>query len=145
MKSTVGALVGVTLLLAMGAATAQQITISDHVSDVVKQRAEKNDKLIGKVEIAEIGEDEISEFVFHIDPGKTYFIRGACDDDCADIDLGAYDAAGASVGEDVWPNELPRIEVPAGKSGAEVHVIVRMETCLAETCVAGVGLFQSTL
>lgn len=142
MKSVMGAVVGAALLLVMGAAYAQETT-SDHVSHAVKALAQKNETLVGSVETAEIGEDEISEFVFPIDPGKTYYILGVCDDDCSDIDLEAFNAAGASVGEDASPTELPQIHIPAGKSGAEIHVIVTMVTCNAEICVTGVGLFQS--
>jgi hypothetical protein len=142
MKSVMSAVVSATLLLVMGAASAQETT-SDHVSHAVKALAQKNETLVGAVQIAEIGEDEISDFTFQIDPGKTYYIRGACDDDCSDIDLEAFNAAGASVGEDTSPNELPQIQIPAGKSGAEIHINVTMVTCNAEICVTGVGLFQS--
>ncbi|MEQ1780800.1 MAG: hypothetical protein ABMA14_05535 [Hyphomonadaceae bacterium] len=143
MKSMLGALIGAAFLLAAGAASGQQVTIGDHVADLVKQRAKPTEKMVGDVGIAELGESEISEFVFRIDPGKTYYVRGACDDDCPDIDLQAFNAAGDSVGEDAQPNELPEIQIPAGKSGAELHVIISVETCLQETCVSGVGLFQT--
>ena len=143
MKSMLGALAGAALLLATGAASGQQAATNEHVADLVKQRAKDAEKIVGDVDIAELGEGEISEFVFQIDPGKTYYVRGACDNDCLDIDLQAFNAAGGSVGEDVSPNELPEIQIPAGKSGAELHVIISVETCLQETCVSGVGLFQT--
>ena len=73
-------------------AVAQQDTINDYVRAMVDGFADVDETLVGDIQLEELEIDASAEFVFDIDPEKTYFVYSACDDDCFDIDLYGQDA-----------------------------------------------------
>lgn len=124
-------------------AVAQQGTINDYVRAMVDGFADVDETLVGDIQLEELEIDASTEFVFDIDPKKTYFVYSACDDDCFDIDLYGHDADEELVDADDEDDATPILVVMPGTSGDELHVIVELVDCETETCVVGVGLYEA--
>ena len=124
-------------------AVAQQGTINDYVRAMVDGFADVDETLVGDIQLEELEIDASTEFVFDIDPEKTYFVYSACDDDCFDIDLYGHDADEELVDADDEDDATPILVVMPGASGDELHVIVGLVDCETETCVVGVGLYEA--
>jgi hypothetical protein len=105
--------------------------------------ADVDETLVGDIQLEELEIDASAEFVFDIDPEKTYFVYSACDDDCFDIDLYGQDADEDLVDADDEDDATPILVVMPGASGDELHVIVELVDCETETCVVGVGLYEA--
>jgi hypothetical protein len=125
-------------------AVAQQDTINDYVRAMVDGFADVDETLVGDIQLEELKIDASTEFVFDIDPEKTYFVYSACDDDCFDIDLYGHDADEELVDADDEDDANPILMILPGQSGDELHVIVELVDCDTETCVVGVGLYEAT-
>ncbi len=124
-------------------AVAQQGTINDYVRAMVDGFADVDETLVGDIQLEELEIDASTEFVFDIDPEKTYFVYSACDDDCFDIDLYGHDADEELVDADDEDDATPILVVMPGASGDELRVIVELVDCETETCVVGVGLYEA--
>jgi len=124
-------------------AVAQQDTINDYVRAMVDGFADVDETLVGDIQLEELEIDSSAEFVFDIDPEKTYFVYSACDDDCFDIDLYGQDADEDLVDADDEDDATPVLMILPGQSGEELHVIVELVDCETETCVVGVGLYEA--
>ena len=124
-------------------AVAQQGTINDYVRAMVDGFADVDETLVGDIQLEELEIDASTEFVFDIDPEKTYFVYSACDEDCFDIDLYGHDADEELVDADDEDDATPILVVMPGASGDELHVIVELVDCETETCVVGVGLYEA--
>ena len=87
--------------------------------------------------------DEASaDFTLVLEAGASYYLVGACDDDCPDIDLMLLDASGNEVDRDYEDDALPRVAVtPTRTASYSVHVY--MANCTNEPCYYGVGVFAS--
>jgi len=73
--------------------------------------------------------------------GTTYQIQAVCDNDCTDIDLRVYDAAGDEMGHDILGDDTPVVSVTPRSSGTyTVNVI--MWKCSTATCFYGVGAYS---
>jgi hypothetical protein len=125
-------------------ALAQQETINDYVRSMVVGFADVDETLVSDIQLEELEIDASTEFVFDIDPEKTYFVYSACDDDCFDIDLYGQDADEELVDADDEDDATPVLMILPGQSGDELHVIVELVDCETETCVVGVGLYEAT-
>lgn len=141
MKLIARALAGAILFAGMGVASAQQQSVNDYVRAMVEDFADPEEVLVDDVQLAELEVDESTEFVFEIDPDRTYYVYSACDDDCSDIDLYAHDADEAAVDADEEEDATPIMIILPGESGDELHVVVQLVDCATETCVVGVGLY----
>lgn len=124
-------------------ALAQEQTINDYVRAMVDGFAAPEERLIGDVKLEELEIDDSVEFVFEIDPEATYYVYGACDDDCFDIDLFAHDADEGPLDGDDEDDATPVLMIMPGESGDELHVVVQLIDCETETCVVGVGLYEA--
>jgi|GEM_PF-926779 len=130
-------------LAGMGAAVAQTQTIEDYVRGLITENVEPGERLIGRVEIRELEEGDETWLVFNLDEDKSYFVYGACDDDCSDIDLTAEDGDGHQVDSDEQDDDAPVLLISSGEAGDELHVRASMATCEADVCVLGVGLYET--
>lgn len=126
-----------------GVAIAQEQTISGYVRMLITETADAGEMLVDDIQIEELEEDGSTEFYFDIDPDKTYFVYGACDDDCSDIDLEAHDADEAFVDSDTEDDDAPMLTILPGESGDELHVVVSLSACETDVCVVGVGLYET--
>lgn len=125
-----------------GVAVAQDRTINDYVRDLVAGRADPGERLVGDIELSEIGESEYFDVSFTIDPAKTYFVYASCDDDCTDIDMLAVGSNGEEVDGDYEDDAEPLLMILPGEAGDELHVGVDMMACATEVCVIGIGLYE---
>jgi len=71
--------------------------------------------------------------------GVQYVLFGACDNDCRDVDLKIYDAAGNLQMQDVAVDDTPVLTFTANSSG-KYRVVVVMATCNRNPCYYGVQL-----
>jgi len=143
MKLITRALVGAILFAGIGAASAQDQTINDYVRGLVDFMSDVDETLVGDIQVEELEIDQSTEFVFDIDPEKMYFVYGACDDDCYDIDLLAQDADEGLVNADEEDDATPVMGILPGESGDQLHIVVTLVDCETETCVVGVGLYEA--
>jgi len=121
----------------------EEQTINDYVRGLVEEMTDPGEKQVGEIMMGEIGEDQSLEYTFSIDPGTTYWVYGACDDDCSDIDLAASDASGRMVDEDIEPDDGPVLLIKPGSAGRRLTVSITMAACETDVCVTGVGLYQA--
>lgn len=72
--------------------------------------------------------------------GASYFIVGACDHDCGDMNLELY-AGGESVDRDIADDDVPMLEFTAARTGHHM-LAVRMVKCRTNNCYFGVRVFR---
>ena len=90
----------------------------------------------------EFREPASSNLIFTVAPGKTYWLYGACDDDCYNLDLEGLDEDGNSLDDDKNPDAEPVLLI-AGEDVTRLRVIVEMTGCDEDSCAFGVGLYES--
>jgi len=71
--------------------------------------------------------------------GVTYRAYGACDDDCSDLDMEIYDAAGNLADRDTSTNDTPYVQITPTQTG-RAYVRVWLYACSSEPCTVGVRL-----
>lgn len=130
-------------LTTAGAAVAQDITINDHVRQMVAEMAVNAEKLVGQIVLNEIEEGESDTHTFALDPSKAYMVCSSCDDDCFDLDMVGEDADGEWVDEDVGSDDVPILIVMPGASDDSLIVTVEMDACATDVCVYGIGLYET--
>jgi hypothetical protein len=84
------------------------------------------------------GESEMVSVRLNI--GTLYQIMGACDNDCTDLDLTLYNAAGTEIDSDLQVDDYPVVSVEPGRTQS-YRVKVTMARCSAEPCRYGIGIF----
>lgn len=125
-----------------GAAIAQ-LAVDEHLRRSLEAPLSSNEVLVDRAQLVELQRGDTHEFVFQIDPSKTYTIYGGCDDDCSDINLIARSLGGELVDEDVEDDDEPLVLIAPGDSGNAIRVTLSLESCETETCIAGVAMFRS--
>lgn len=132
----------VAALATAGVAAAQDRTINEYVVSLVAERADPGETLVGDIIFDEIPEGESATYTFKINPRKSYFVYGACDDDCSDIDLFGEDSDGDVVDLDDEDDDIPLLLVLPGESGRSLTVTLDMAACDTDVCVYGIGLYE---
>jgi hypothetical protein len=87
-----------------------------------------------------LADDEKTLVTLTLDIGKDYYILGACDTDCTDLDLTIFDSTGKQIDTDVLVDDFPIVEASVARSGT-FTIEVTMATCSAEPCRYGIGAF----
>ncbi len=129
-------------LAATGVANAQGQTINEYVVEMVAERADPGETLVGDIIFDEIPEGESATYTFNINPRKSYFVYGACDDDCYDIDLFGENDDGELVDLDEEDDDIPLLIILPGDSGRKLTVTLDMAGCDTDVCVYGIGLYE---
>jgi hypothetical protein len=132
----------VAALVATGVAVAQDLTINEYVVQMVAERADPGETLIGDIVFDEIEEGESATYTFKLNPRKSYFVYAACDDDCSDIDLFGEDNDGDVVDLDDEDDDIPLLLVLPGESGRSLTVTLDMAACDTDVCVYAIGLYE---
>lgn len=132
----------VVALVAAGVAVAQDLTINEYVVQLVEERADPGETLVGDIIFDEIPEGESATYTFNINPRKSYFVYGACDDDCYDIDLLGEDRDGELVDLDDEDDDIPLLIIMPGETGRSLTVTLDMAGCDTDVCVYGIGLYE---
>ena len=91
------------ILLSSGAATAQQAALHEKIRTLVAENADQDEHLIGEIKTGRIDDGDTADLIFTVAPGKTYWLYGACDDDCYNLDLEGLDEDGNSLDETRTP------------------------------------------
>ncbi len=69
--------------------------------------------------------------------GATYFIGGACDEDCSDMDMWVIDPEeGTTLAEDIEVDSVPMLQFVAPRTGT-YFLSVMMYECAEEFCIFG--------
>lgn len=79
---------------------------------------------------------------FDLKAGIEYYVMGACDNDCSDLDLILLDSNGSEIDSDLLEDDAPIVGVTPTRA-ASYSATVRMVTCSAEPCRYGVGIWGS--
>ncbi len=116
--------------------------IEAYVRSLIQDMAtEEGEDLSGEIETAELSVGETADFTFSIDPDAVLYVYGACDDDCTDVDLYAYDEDGEEFESDTLEDDAPMLLILPGDAGEEITLTVELLNCETESCVVGVGIF----
>jgi hypothetical protein len=125
------------------AAFAQEQTVSDYVRSLVADYADADETLVDGIAVVELELFDEAEFIFTVNPNKTYYVYGACDDDCYDMDLQAHDEDEIEIDYDAEEGAEPMLIIGPGDAGSELHVIVSLGDCDTDTCVVGFGVYEA--
>lgn len=134
-------------LAAMALATAapafpQTQTIEDYVRSLITDNVDPDEHLVGRIETRELEEGDETWLVYNLDPEKFYFVYGACDDDCADLDLVAEDANSEIIDSDEEGDDAPVLLILPGSAGNKLHIRATMSSCEEDVCVLAVGVYE---
>ena len=132
----------VAALATAGVAAAQDLTINEYVVQMVAERADAGETLVGDIVFDEIEEGESASHTFRINPRKSYFVYAACDDDCGDLDLFGENDDGDVVDVDEEDDDIPLLLVLPGESGRSLTVTLDMAACDTDVCVYAIGLYE---
>ncbi|MFT4911620.1 MAG: hypothetical protein ACI9YM_000190 [Brevundimonas sp.] len=80
---------------------------------------------------------------YRLEAGESYLIVGACDADCTDLDLQAFDSSGASVAIDRAIDDHPVLRITPITTD-DFRVDVWWVSCRAPPCYAGVRALRRT-
>lgn len=131
------------LALAAGAASAQKKPARDHIAETIASVAlDDHSARVGDIRFVEIREGESLQLSFDVDPAKMYFVYGACDRNCSDINLLALDSDDYELDKDLRPDATPIISIGAGMADDRLSVRINMVGCRAPACLAGIALYR---
>lgn len=105
-----------------------------------KQFEDEGYELTHRIYTGSLNDDEGENVTLELEIGTEYYIVGACDTDCSDLDLTLYDAGGNQVDIDTLMDDFPIVEVTPSRSGT-YNVRVYMASCSVEPCRYGLGSF----
>lgn len=80
-----------------------------------------------------LGDDESARFGFPIVAGADFSVVAVCDNDCADLDLRAYDATGRLVVENIDVDALPELVLSSDQNEIAFIEVV-MANCSNAPC-----------
>jgi hypothetical protein len=103
--------------------------------------SERGYTLSHDVHTGSLRDDASEDLTLTLDAGTEYQIVGVCDNDCSDVDLTLYNAAGAVVDSDMLDDDVPIVSVTPARSG-RYRVHVSMAVCTTEPCYYGVGVYS---
>lgn len=83
---------------------------------------------------------ETQTIQLELDAGTEYYIAGACDQDCTDLDMTLMDPSGRQVDIDVQDDDFPIVHVAPARAGT-YRAVVSMATCSEAPCRFGVGIY----
>lgn len=130
--------------LAATAALAAQDQWSQQVRNMLQEAsgrfAQQGYRPSHEVYTSSLNDDARELVTLVLDAGKHYYVMGACDTDCDDLDLLLFDPAGNEVSSDVLDDDFPIVEARVRQT-ARYRVEVRMPGCSAEPCRYGIGVF----
>lgn len=75
--------------------------------------------------------------------GYTYQIRGACDQDCRDVDIEVTDLNGKVLFQDLATDDSPKVSFDVTGTG-DLKVKVTMRQCSEEPCFWGIGVWSKS-
>jgi hypothetical protein len=143
-RFAIAALVAAGIPLAAVPAAAQQDEWLRQVATYIHAGSEafeqRGYRMVEDIQAGSLGESATEAFTVTLSGGSDYFFFGACDNDCSDLDLTLFDAAGNQVATDIETDDTPVVHVAPSRNGT-YRVRITMASCSAEPCRYGVGIF----
>jgi hypothetical protein len=133
------------IALATPAPPALAQSADDKMKKLVAEQADEGAKLIGEIVTGKLKEDEDVSFDFAIERGKTYWVYGACDSNCDDIDLEGANVRGDVLDADDERDDADPVLLVSDRSATRLKVTVSMKDCVRATCAFGIGLYEQAL
>ena len=106
--------------------------------------AKKGFQLTTQVYTGDLDDERNEEVTVRLRAGVSYAIVGVCDEDCDDLDIVLYNAAGREITSDVEDDDVPVVEIRPDADGTFTARAV-MANCKANPCAYGLGLFSSNV
>jgi hypothetical protein len=132
-----------TLALAPQPIAAQGYTLSavhQSLEDFAKEEGVLD--RVGAVMDRELRPGAKAEFVFTIDPAKSYRVLGVCDLNCDDLEIAVSDSAtGEILHEDEERDSFPVIDIDPG-AARRIDISVTMADCSDSECIFAAGLYR---
>lgn len=91
--------------------------------------------------LGELNDGQSGIVSIKVEPGVSYLIAGACDQDCDDLDLYLYGTEKKLLTQDDEDGDFPMVVYDGGQAD-EVTLRVKMYSCQLEPCSFGVGVFR---
>ena len=139
-------IVFVTVSLATADSSAQN-TYSDQVymqlrSLYLQVKPEAPGLRCEKTVISHVRDDDSDTWTFYFEQGRRYFVVGACDSDCRDLDLQVIDASsGTTLARDLLLDDTPMVNFTPERSG-RYKVRARMANCQSSRCYLGFSILS---
>jgi hypothetical protein len=133
------------LIAALALPALAQTAADEKMRKLVAEQADEGAKLIGEITLGKLKEDEEASFEFPIERGKTYWVYGACDSNCDDIDLEGANPRGDVLDADEEKDDTDPVLLISDKSTTRLKVTVTMKDCGKEPCAFGIGLYEQAL
>ena len=140
MRGLAGAFVAGLALLAMPAGAAaqsdqQQMRVRGYLEHGLQRHAAlgyARQSAVADV-VAPLRLDHPYLWSVYLSAGTTYRVYGACDDNCADLDMEIYGGDGHLVDRDTARDDTPYVQITPARSG-RVYVRIWLYSCRADAC-----------
>jgi hypothetical protein len=121
-------------------------TYSDQVYDQLKSAyntlRQYGSIKLEKTIINNVSDDTNDGWTFYFSSSKKYFIVGACDNDCSDVDLYIRrENSSYTIAEDEKPNDMPVLSFNPSSSG-RYTVTLKMYNCSESICYQGFSIYS---
>lgn len=90
--------------------------------------------------VGSLDDAEHEDLTVELEAGAEYYLMGACDEDCSDVDLALYNRSGGLVAEDVEEDDYPVLRLEPARAGTYT-IRATMAACSEEPCRYGVGVY----
>jgi hypothetical protein len=114
--------------------------VREQLSQAAQKLGKSGFTLTHHIHTSALKQNEDEDVTLELDRGHGYLIIGVCDNDCKDVDLRLFDAAGAQVDKDVERDDYPAVAVDV-TSTQRYTVRASMAACSAAPCRYGFGVF----
>jgi hypothetical protein len=114
--------------------------VREQLSTAAEKLGKSGFSLTHHIYTGELKHNEDENVTVELDRGRGYLIVGVCDNDCKDVDLRLYDAAGREVDQDVERDDYPAVAVDVNRS-TKYTVRTNMASCSRSPCRYGFGVF----
>ncbi len=95
-----------------------------------------------KTIITNVKDNETDGWTFYLSSHKTYFIVGACDNDCSDLDMYiTRENSAYKIEEDNRAGDLPVLSIRPASSG-RYTITLKMYSCSESICYQGFSVYS---
>lgn len=115
--------------------------VREQLSSAAQKLGKSGFALTHNIHTGELQQNEDENVAVELDRGRAYLIVGVCDNDCKDVDLRLFNAAGKEVDKDVERDDYPAVAVDASRT-EKYTVRASMAACTASPCRYGFGVFS---
>jgi hypothetical protein len=114
--------------------------VREQLAQAAQKLGKSGFELTHKIYTGELRQNQDENVSVELDRGRGYVIVGVCDNDCKDVDLRLFNAAGREVDKDVERDDYPAVAVDVNRT-EKYTVRASMAACSASPCRYGFGVF----